>query len=510
MEVVPFGGRALRVRLGAEVDPGLLGRVLRLDQWVRRLPGVVETVPAYATLVVHFDPQAVSADALARRIREAPAESGAAPEGRVHEVPVVYGGAFGPDLPEVARWSGLSERQVVELHTGTEYLVYMLGFSPGFAYMGIVPERIAAPRLPEPRPRVPAGSVAVAGRQTGVYPSPTPGGWRILGRTPLEVFDPAADPPALFDVGDRVRFVAVQQAEWPTPPQARQEAEGPPALAVLDGGLLCTVQDVGRVGYRRYGVPLSGAMDPDALGQANGTLGNAAGCAALEFTWPAPVLEALAEVEVALAGADFAPEVDGRPVPQGAPVQLRRGQVLRFRAPRAGSWCYLAVPGGVDAPVVLGSRSTHVPSGLGGKVLRRGDVVRRARSLRGVAQPAAERASGPVRVTPGPHLSAFPPGALEQLVSAVYTLSARSDRSGYRLEGPALSHVGVGEILSEGMVLGAVQVPPSGQPIVLMRDGPTTGGYPVLAVVVEEDLPRLAQRRPGETVRFQLALERVG
>ncbi len=506
MEVLPFGSRALLVRLGTEVDPGLLARVLHLDRWLGRLPGVVETVPAYASLLVHFDPQTVTAEALAASARQAPQGPEAPPEGQRHEVPVVYGGEFGPDLTGVARWAGLSEREVVELHAGTEYLVYMLGFSPGFAYMGTVPDRIAVPRLPQPRPRVPAGSVAVAGRQTGIYPSPSPGGWRILGRTPLQVFDPARRPPALFEVGDRVRFVAVERADWQAArPVLEPESDGVPAFVVLDGGLLCSVQDLGRFGYRRYGVPPSGAMDPEALREANGAVGNSPDCGALEFTWPAPVLEALVDVEVALAGADFAPEVDSSPVPLGKAVRVRRGQVLRFRRPRWGNWCYLAVAGGVQAPEALGSRSTHVPSGMGGKVLRRGDLVRRARRIPGVARPAAPRRSGSVRVVAGPHLAAFEPGALDRFVAEEYVVSARSDRSGYRLEGPRIAHGGTGEILSEGMVVGAVQVPPSGQPIVLMPDGPTTGGYPVLAVVVEEDLPQLAQKRPGERVRFQLA-----
>ncbi|MDQ7801086.1 MAG: 5-oxoprolinase subunit PxpB [Armatimonadota bacterium] len=506
MDVLPFGSRALLVRLGTAVDPRLLAQVLHVDRWLRKVPGVVETVPAYASLLVHFDPQTVDAEALAERARQAPDSPEAPLEGRPHEVPVVYGGEFGPDLAEVARWAGLSEREVVELHTGTEYLVYMLGFSPGFPYMGTVPQRIAVPRLPQPRPRVPSGSVAVAGRQTGIYPSPSPGGWRILGRTPLQVFDPARRPPALFEVGDRVRFVAVEEADWQAAPPVRErEPDGVPAFVVLDGGLLCSVQDLGRFGYRRFGVPVSGAMDPEALRQANAAVGNAPECAGLEFTWPGPALEALVDVEVALAGADFGAEVDRSPVPLGEAVRVRRGQVLRFRTPRWGSWCYLAVAGGVQAPEVLGSRSTHVPSGLGGKVLRRGDLVRRARRIPGVTKPAAPRGSGPLRVVAGPHLAAFEPGALDRFLADEYVVTARSDRSGYRLEGPRVAHAGAGEILSEGMVVGAVQVPPSGQPIVLMPDGPTTGGYPVLAVVVEEDLPRLAQKRPGERVRFQLA-----
>lgn len=488
------------------MDPGLLARVLQVDRWVRDTVGVVETVPAYASLLVFYDPDQLSPEGVAARARQALDHPGGMPEGKVHEVPTVYGGPFGPDLQDVARWAGLSEQQVVELHCGTEYLVYMLGFSPGFAYMGKVSPRIACPRLPQPRPRVPAGSVAVAGWQTGVYPSPTAGGWRILGRTPLVVFDPSREPPALFQVGDRVRFLPVDEVAWPSPPAPRQvlPPAGQPVLAVLDGGLLCTVQDRGRIGYRRFGVPASGAMDPFALQAANAAVGNPPDCAALEFTWPAPTLEALTEVEVALAGADFLPELDGSPLALGVPVKLRRGQVLRFRVPRRGAWCYLALPGGVHVPTVLGSRSTHVPSGLGGSPLRRGDVVYRGRGVVGVraAPPVAASPREPLRVYPGPHPHRFPAGALELLVRGEYRVSARSDRSGYRLEGPPISHAEAGEMVSEGMVVGAVQVPPSGQPIVLMPDGPTAGGYPAVAVVAEEDLPRLAQKRPGETVRF--------
>ncbi len=504
MDVLPFGRGALLARVGAHLEPALLARVLAMDRHVRGRPGVRETVPAYASLVVFYDPDEVS-EAQVRAWLAEPQPS-ALPEGRLHEVPVVYGGEFGPDLPEVAHWAGISEAEVVRLHAGVEYLVYMLGFAPGFPYLGRVPESIAVPRLRQPRPRVPAGSVAVAGLQTGIYPSSTPGGWRILGRTPIRLFDPTRDPPARFEVGDRVRFVPVERADWDVPAAgAAEDPDGTPCLAVLDAGLLTTVQDLGRPGYRRYGVPPSGAMDPAALRAANAAVGNLPECAGLEFTWPAPVLEALVDAEVALGGADFAPEVDGRPVPLGVAVRLRRGQVLRFRAPRQGTWAYLALGGGVARTPVLGSRSTHVPSGLGGRPLRRGDVVRRGRPAVGIAASAPRADGGPVRVLPGPHLHAFAPEALERFLSAQYVVSARSDRSGYRLEGPALQHAAGGEILSEGMATGAVQVPPSGQPIVLMPDGPTAGGYPVLAVVLEEDLPHLAQKRTGEPVRFVLA-----
>jgi len=508
MRVVPFGPRAVLVHVGDEISPEVLSRVLVVDRTLRAVPGVAETVPAYASVLVLLD-RPMDVGELERRLSSAPIEGGTAPAGESHEVPVAYGGVHGPDLGRVARWADLSEDQVVALHSGTEYLVYMLGFAPGFPYMGTVPERIAAPRLPQPRPRVPTGSVGIAGGATGIYPAPTPGGWNLIGRTPLGIFDPARTPPALLEVGDRVRFVPIPPESFaePPPPRVPEGEEGRPAIVVLQGGLCTTVQDLGRVGHRRHGVPPSGAMDSGSFLCANAAVGNPPEAAALEFTWPAPVLEALVDLTIAIVGADFAAEIDAQPVPPARPVRWRRGQVLRFRALRGGMWAYLAVAGGIAVPVVLGSRSTYVRSGLGGfagRKLRTGDVLRVGEAWAATPAELPEAQSGPIRVLPGPHLDLFPSGALDRFVNTPYTLSHRSDRTGYRLEGPPIPHAGPGEILSQGMIPGAIQVPPTGQPIVLMRDGPTTGGYPVLAVVCEEEIGRLSQNRPHKTIRFVL------
>ncbi len=505
MRFLPFGRSAVLVELGDEVSPGVLERVLAVDRLLQQLSEVAETVPAFGSVLAILEPgaRASAVETALAGHREARVPLAA---GSIHEIPVAYGGAHGPDLDRVATWAGLSAQEVIALHADTEYLVYMLGFAPGFPYLGIVPERIAAPRLPQPRTSVPSGSVGIAGRLTGIYPAPTAGGWNLVGRTPLPVFDPTRSPPALLEVGDRVRFFPIPPEEFheprmpPGPPE-----EGRPALAVLRGGLCTTVQDLGRSGYRRYGVPPSGAMDPDALRRANETVGNPPEAAALELTWPAPVLEALVDLVMGLAGADLSPELEGQSVPLHRPVRWRRGQVLRFRGRRRGMWAYLAVCGGIRVPPILGSQSTHVRArlgGLAGRPLQAGDVLAVGHAL-GTGRPEApEPGSGPVRVLPGPHLAVFAPGAFERFLESTYTVSPQSDRSGYRLAGPRIPHRGPGEVLSQGMVPGAVQVPPDGQPIVLMRDGPTTGGYPVLAVIPEEELGRFAQLRPGEAVRF--------
>ena len=225
--VEPFGDAALLVVLGEHVDRAVNDRVHRLavglDLRAARLPGLGVTVPAYASVLVPFDPsvleeaavRGVIADALrAADGAVAPREPASAPKpatgadlGPVTHVPVRYGGADGPDLAEVAVRTGLSEDDVVRLHAGVEYRVFCVGFVPGFPYLGMLPEELALPRRSTPRLRVPAGSVAIAGRQTGIYPSDTPGGWHVIGRTDLSAWDPHRDPPALLEPGVRVRFV---------------------------------------------------------------------------------------------------------------------------------------------------------------------------------------------------------------------------------------------------------------------------------------------------------------
>jgi inhibitor of KinA len=219
--VEPFGDAALLVVLGEHVDQAVNDRVHRLafglDLRAARMPGLGVPVPAYASVLVPFDPSVLAEDAVRGVIADALRAAGeavaakepaaAADLGPMTHVPVHYGGAGGPDLAEVAARTGLSEDDVVRLHAGAEYRVFCVGFVPGFPYLGMLPEELALPRRSTPRLRVPAGSVAIAGRQTGIYPSDTPGGWHVIGRTDLSAWDPHRDPPALLEPGARVRFV---------------------------------------------------------------------------------------------------------------------------------------------------------------------------------------------------------------------------------------------------------------------------------------------------------------
>jgi biotin-dependent carboxylase-like uncharacterized protein len=276
-------------------------------------------------------------------------------------------------------------------------------------------------------------------------------------------------------------------------------------IVVRSPGLLTTVQDLGRPGWAHLGVPLAGAVDRAALRAANRLVGNPSGAAALETTMVGPELELEADAVIAVTGGRCAVAVDGQGVDPGVAVTVRAGRTVAVGAVSRGVRSYLAVRGGIDVPAVLGSRSTCTLSGLGPAPLAAGDrlPVGVARAGAVGAEQLPPIVEEPVlRVVPGPRLDSFAADALGTLTGSSYVVSPSSDRTGVRLEGAALQRVSDDELPSEGVVPGAVQVPPDGQPILFLANCPTTGGYPVIAVVRPEDLPHAAQARPGSVLRF--------
>jgi inhibitor of KinA len=213
----PMGDRSLLVELGDKISPDVNRRVqqLMLQLQKAKLPGVRELAPGYRSLLVVFDPLTIVPAELEERITAVAARPGSAgpPQAKLLSVPVFYGGDYGPDLEGVAGHLGISTDEVIRLHTETLYRVYMIGFTPGYPYMGELPAALAVPRRGSPRTRVPKGSVGIAQRQTGIYSVESPGGWQIIGWTPIELFDPARQLPSLLEMGDRVKFEAVRQVE---------------------------------------------------------------------------------------------------------------------------------------------------------------------------------------------------------------------------------------------------------------------------------------------------------
>ena len=205
------------VEFGSEIDPEVNALVHRATAAIERaeLDGVVELVPTYRSITLHFDPSLTRYDTLQQAILDLDMDEGGAAgdQRRVVEIPTLYGGEYGPDIGFVAENAGMSESEVIEIHSGSDYLVYAMGFSPGFPYLGGLDPRLNTPRLTTPRTLIPGGSVGIAETQTGAYPVASPGGWQLIGRTPLRLFDPEADPPALINAGDRVRFVPLADEE---------------------------------------------------------------------------------------------------------------------------------------------------------------------------------------------------------------------------------------------------------------------------------------------------------
>lgn len=282
----------------------------------------------------------------------------------------------------------------------------------------------------------------------------------------------------------------------------------PVGAEVIDGGSRTTVQDLGRPGLAHVGVPRSGAADAPSLMLANRLVGNPEDAAGLETTLTGPTLRFLAAASIALAGAEVDATLDGRPQAMRSLIAVRPGQVLRIPTATSGLRTYLAVRGSVDVPHVLGSASGDQLTGLGPAPLKPGDTLAFGASALALpsvgiaAVPAPRRGIAHLRL--GPRADRFAPDAITTLLTARWRATSATDRIGVRLDGPPLQLADDRPMRSEGMVLGSIQVPPSGQPIVMLADHPTTGGYPVIAVVDEPDVSVLAQLRPGAAVTFQL------
>lgn len=508
MRILPVGDRGVLL----EVDT--MGAVHRLLTALRaHSPEGVDDVVAGARTVLLALAEGSGGPAAVAASLPDPERTPAIAAARTVSIPVVYDG---PDIDTVAELTGMSPAEVARRHSEATYTVGFLGFSPGFGYLFGGDPRLRVARLGAPRTSVPAGSVAVGADMTAVYPQATPGGWRLIGRTDAVMFDPMRAEPALLSPGDRVRFEPSSSVGLPPPVPLsvppRQVARGEPAVEVLEPGPLLTIQDRGRRAWGHLGVPAGGAADRRSAAGANHMAGNPADRAVLEATLGGCRLRLWADRKVAVTGAVADVTVDGLPARQHAGLYLRAGSELAVGGCRRGVRVYIAIAGGVDAVQVLGSRSTDTLSWLGPAPLRSGDVI-----PLGEPQTAAARDLAPVgtelpladtvmvvRARRGPRHDWLSPEGLRALATAEFVVAGSSDRTGVRLEGPPLARSREGDIPSEGMVPGAVQLPPDGRPIILLRNHPTTGGYPVVAVVDDEGVDSLSQAAPGQRLRLRL------
>lgn len=508
------------------VECGSTAQVLGLHSLLRQraFPGVVDIVPAAETVLISCASPLVL-PAIRRWLKTVRIPTQLPPSVKNHILDTVYDGA---DLAEAAGLASLSADALVRWHAGQNWVGAFGGFAPGFLYLAPTQAPLSFPRKGTPRTMVPAGSVAVGGEYSAIYPGPSPGGWQLLGRTAATLWNPSAASPALLQSGDTVRFNPVREllrVTSGTPP--REPLKGGYGLEVLSAGAQTTVQDLGRPGFAHLGVTGSGAVDRAALRRANrmaGNTGTAPGAAGLEIVLGGLVLQAAGPQIVAVAGTSVRLGVtwaDGthKSAPANKPLLLRNGETLcidpvKEAVGSAALRSYLAVRGGLAMPAVLGSRSTDLLSGLGPAVLRAGTFLPVAPSsgIVGLAESSPERPPdvSVLRFLQGPRHDWFTPESLDIFEGQVWRTSADSNRIGLRLEpaepvGHALARTEQAiawELPSEGMIEGAIQVPPSGLPVLFLADHPVTGGYPVVGVVLAEDLDKAAALVPGAMIRF--------
>lgn len=493
------GGNDSRSRLDL-----ILSLVEHLEQHL--IPEVLDLVSSFDSLAVHFDP--ADGEEVFDWLTNLPPPDPAVPSSdtaKSIEIPVKYAGKSGPNLASIASSLGLSERELIALHSAADYTVAAVGFSPGFPYLLGLPEELRLPRLHTPRP-VAAGSVAIACGQAGIYPTASQGGWHVLGRTATRLFDPDRSEPALLKPGDRVRFVPVESFNFPdTPDRPAGISNGP--LEIISPGALTTVQDLGRPGFQSIGVSPGGAVDPVSARVANRLVGNPDSAAVLECSMTGPVLQFHQAVRVAWVGW-----ADTR---NGSPVEVSKGAKIDLTTRLQSLRGYIAVAGGIDVPQVLGSRATDMRAGFGGhsgRALRTGDRLatgpqsdRRAAGNWRVRWPCTmtEPPMIELRFLRGMQAGWFGDETRKTFVSATYQLSPVSDRTAARLDGPQLNLTESRELVSQPVVAGSVQVPPDGRPIVLMAERQTIGGYPQIGHVISADLAKLARAWPGTRIRFR-------
>lgn len=470
--------------------------------------GVGTVLAGFDALAVRYDPLAVDGHAVHEWILEIlrTPVSGKPTTGTLHKIPVRYDG---PDLPTVAKATGLTVEEVVALHSSTDYTVAMVGFAPGFPYLTGLPEALRLPRLSTPRNRVDAGSVAIAGEQAGIYPCPSPGGWRVLGHTDVRLFDPWRDgPPALLAPGDRVRFV---RDENPAITRELQEVR-PQTLGdikVVEPGFATTVQDAGRPFYESAGISPGGAMDPVARRVANLLLGNPEETAVLELCMKGPVLRFAKAARVVLVGADASGDLKNAHA-----IEVDAGALLHIGTLHGSLRAVLAVAGGIATMPVLGSRGTDVRAGFGGiagRILKTGDLLDIGdatdfpppEKVDGVALARPTGREVTLRFLAGPQAERFHEKSIRDFESESYEVTTRQDRMGIRLHGPALSIADPRDMRSQPVAIGSIQIPADGRPMVLASERQTHGGYPQIGCVITADLPILARALPGTRVHFR-------
>ncbi|TLP75598.1 carboxyltransferase domain-containing protein [Nesterenkonia sphaerica] len=528
-------------RLGLLLELDTLDDVLAVHQHLKAHPlqGQVDAVAAARTIMLTFTHRA-EVRAAEQQTAQLSGLTFSTGDRELKQIPVVYDGE---DLDELTQTLGMSTEAFIHWHSSQQWLGAFGGFAPGFTYCTPAESTQPIPRRASPRTAVPERSVAVAGDFSAVYPRVSPGGWQLIGRTSADMWDLNREQPALVSPGDTVVYVPVSAEELTlsndteSQPAAEHDAatpaerdtpsgraQRPPLLTVEDPGMQLLVQDDGRPGYSDLGVSRAGAADEAATRQANRLVGNPEDAAVLESLMGAVRLTAGCTAVLAATGAETTLTItaeDGttRQVPMCAPFALSAGEHLQIGAPTRGLRVVLGLRGGVAGHPELGSLSSDTMSGLGPAPLQASDTLSAAETTShtavGMPEPTTlagtgEDGSFTLRFTYGPREDWFAEAEQHRLAAQPWQVTPQSNRVGVRLEPAAsqdtearsLQRHRTDELPSEGVARGSLQMPPSGNPVLFLNDHPVTGGYPVIGVLLPQDLPVAAQLSPGDTIHL--------
>ena len=520
MRILPVSLTVVLVEL-ADLDETLaLFASLRSDP----VEGIEELLPAARTLMIRFRPERISAGEIASRLATRDLSAKALPSEHLVEIPVLYDG---DDLAEVASLTGLSVEEVVARHVASEFTVAFCGFAPGFGYLVGGDPKLHVPRRQSPRTRIPPGSVALAGIFSGVYPKASPGGWQIIGTTPLDMWDSEREPGALLQPGYRVRFFDMEATGWkptagsgkPAAKRNTDELGEQPRFEVLAAPLPALFQDLGRPGQTGQGISPSGALDRTSFAISNRLVGNPANSPCLELTGGGFSFRSTCRAVVGLAGAPCEVIVTDRTgidrsYSSYEAVPLEAGDSVMVGRPSRGARAYLSVRGGFDVTPFLGSAATDTLAVVGPEPVTQGAALVLKGDLAGLSSVSVSEAASfdmPARgevvtldVVLGPRTDWFTEGGLATLVERTWTVTPQSSRVGIRLAGDVpIERKDSVELQSEGTATGAIQVPHTGQPVLFLADHPLTGGYPVIGTVAEYHLDLAGQIPVNSGIRFR-------
>ena len=451
----------------------------------------------------------------------------------IHTIKVCYHPDLALDIQDIAKACKLSIDEVIRLHQEPLYTADILGFMPGFAYFSGLNPKLQLPRLPSPRPFVPKGSVAIAELQTAIYPRSTPGGWNLIGRSPNALFDIHKQPPGLFMAGDQMKIQEISLDAFHKLDRAAVSTEiirlpnpnkNTAAIEVIHPGTFTSIQDDPRTGLSHWAVGPGGSTDLNALHFANALVGNPIDMAALEITSTGPSLKFNRDTCIAWVGADCEGVIDGILVPGNRPVWVAKGSILKMGALQNGYRIVLSIGGGLDLPEILGKKGSHLSADIGAKRVEKGSHLflqnpiapcssLLLKALHEKSLPSFPKwkikapftigkSITPVFCLPGPHLDFLSTKEKDAFWSTIWTVSTQSNRMGARLTGEFKLKKGLPNIPSQAIHFGTIQFPPSQEPIVMLSEHQTTGGYPRLAEVIQSERSKLAQLKPGTQIRL--------